>query len=164
MCVSRSVVSGSLRPHGLREAPPSVGFSRWEYWSGFPVPSLGESSRPRARTRVSHIAGRFFTIWVTREANLKSGMRIKNSTQPKIYCVEMRIFPERGCEVFNHHLQIVFFSFSGKVSFIPGFYVFSFPVYWELHLPLRGIVPEIKVHNVFLKLVHWQSKLFYHLH
>ena len=108
MCVNRSVVSGSLRPHGLREAPPSMGFSRREYWSGLPVPSLGESSWPRAWTRVSHIASRFFTIWVTREANLKSGMRIKNSTQPKIYCMEMGIFPERGHDVFNHHLQIVF--------------------------------------------------------
>ena len=35
---SRSVVSDSLRPHG-HQAPPSVGFSRQEYWSGLPFPS-----------------------------------------------------------------------------------------------------------------------------
>ena len=31
----------------------------------------GESSRPRNQTCVSHIAGRFFTIWATREAHDK---------------------------------------------------------------------------------------------
>ena len=37
---SRSVVSDSLQPHGLaRQAPPSMGFSRQEYWSGLPFSS-----------------------------------------------------------------------------------------------------------------------------
>ena len=35
---SRSVMSDSLRPHG-HQAPPSMGFSRQEYWSGLPFPS-----------------------------------------------------------------------------------------------------------------------------
>ena len=34
------------------------------------MPSSRESSQPRDRTQVSHTAGRFFTIWVTREACL----------------------------------------------------------------------------------------------
>ena len=33
------------------QAPPSMGFSRQEYWSGLPFPSPGESSRPRDRTQ-----------------------------------------------------------------------------------------------------------------
>ena len=60
---SRSVLSNSLKPHGLLhaslpcpspspgacsnscplsqwQAPPSMGFSRQEYWSGLPLPSL----------------------------------------------------------------------------------------------------------------------------
>ena len=37
---SRSVVSDSLRPHG-HQAPPPMGFSRQEYWSGLPFPSPG---------------------------------------------------------------------------------------------------------------------------
>ena len=37
---SRSVVSDSLQPHG-HQAPPSMGFSRQEYWSGLPFPSPG---------------------------------------------------------------------------------------------------------------------------
>ena len=50
------------------QAPPSMGFSRQECWSGLPFPSPRESSRPRNRTQVSHIAGRRFTVWATREA------------------------------------------------------------------------------------------------
>ena len=40
------------------QAPPSMRFSRQEYWSGLPFPSPGESSQPRDRTQVSRIAGR----------------------------------------------------------------------------------------------------------
>ena len=50
------------------QAPQSMGFSRQEYWSGLPFPSPGESSQPGDWTRVSHTAGRRFTIWATREA------------------------------------------------------------------------------------------------
>ena len=40
VCVSRSVVSDSLRPHRLyHQASLSVKFSRQEYWSGLPFPS-----------------------------------------------------------------------------------------------------------------------------
>ena len=50
------------------QAPPSMGFSRQDYWSGVPFPSPGESSWPKDRTQVSHIAGRRFNLWATREA------------------------------------------------------------------------------------------------
>ena len=36
------------------------------------VPFSRESSKPRDQTQVSHIAGRFFTIWATREAPCSS--------------------------------------------------------------------------------------------
>ena len=59
-----SVVSDSLWPHRL--------YSPWN----FPVqdievvafPFSRGSSQPRDRTQVSHIAGRIFTSWATREA------------------------------------------------------------------------------------------------
>ena len=73
------------------QAPPSMGFSRQEYWSGLPFPSPMNtgvgchfllqwilewvaisfsrgSSWPRNWTQVSHIVGRCFMVWVTREA------------------------------------------------------------------------------------------------
>ena len=53
------------------QGPLSMEFSRQEYWSGFAIPFSRGSSRPRDRTHVSCIAGRFFTDWATREALLK---------------------------------------------------------------------------------------------
>ena len=44
------------------QAPPSMGFSRKEYWSGLPFPSPGDLPWPRNRTQVSHILDRRFTI------------------------------------------------------------------------------------------------------
>ena len=37
------------------------------------VPFSRGSSQPRDRTQVSHITGRFFTSWATREANINVG-------------------------------------------------------------------------------------------
>ena len=52
---NRSVMSDSLRPHGLIQE-----------WIAFPF-SKG-SSQPRDWTQFSHIAGGFFTSWATKEA------------------------------------------------------------------------------------------------
>ena len=45
-----------------------MGFSRQEYWNGFPFPSAGDLPWLRDRTPVSCIAGGFFTTWGTRKA------------------------------------------------------------------------------------------------
>ena len=50
----RSVVSDSLRRHELYVAcqvPLSMGFSRQEYWSGLPFPSLGDLPNPETEPR-----------------------------------------------------------------------------------------------------------------
>ena len=42
-------MSNSLRPHGLyiaHQAPPSMEFSRQEYWNGLPFPSPGDLPNP----------------------------------------------------------------------------------------------------------------------
>ena len=57
----RSVVTNSLRPHGLQSARLLWGFPRQEYWSGLPFPSPGDLPRSMGRTLVSCIAGRLFT-------------------------------------------------------------------------------------------------------
>ena len=49
------------------QVPPSMGFSRQQYWSGLPLPSPGISSpnpgiKPRDQTHVSRIAGRCFNL------------------------------------------------------------------------------------------------------
>ena len=55
-----SVVSNSLQPHGL--------YSSWNSMEWVDFPFSRGSSQPRDQTQVSHIAGRFFTLWATREA------------------------------------------------------------------------------------------------
>ena len=50
------------------QASQIMGFSRQVYWSGLPFPSPGGSSRPWDQTWVSHVVGRCFTLWATRDA------------------------------------------------------------------------------------------------
>ena len=46
-----------------RQAPPSMEFSKQEYWSGLAFPSPGErSSRPRDWSQVSRIAGTLYPL------------------------------------------------------------------------------------------------------
>ena len=44
------------------QAPLSMGFSRQEYWSGFPFPSPGDLPDPGIEPGSSALTGRFFTI------------------------------------------------------------------------------------------------------
>ena len=50
------------------QAPLSMEFSRQEYWSGLPFPSPGDLPSPWIK--VSCIAGRFFTVWATRDISI----------------------------------------------------------------------------------------------
>ena len=55
------------------------GFSSQEYWSGLPCPPSGYLPNPGIELRSPHIAGRFFTIWATREAYTYSGGLVPKS-------------------------------------------------------------------------------------
>ena len=72
--LSCSLMSDSLQPHGLyiaRQAPLSLGFSRQEYWSGFPCPSPGDLAHPGiecASLKSPSLAGGFFITSATLEA------------------------------------------------------------------------------------------------
>ena len=88
------------------QASPSIGFLRQEYWSGLPLPSLGESSWPRDWTRVSCIAGRLFTIWATREAPIISNsgnQKVWVKSNKRFWKEHSRIPPSEG----GHFIQIV---------------------------------------------------------
>ena len=56
-----------------QQASLSMGFSTQEYWSGLSFLSPGDLPWPRGwnleRTQVSRTAGRFLTVWATREAH-----------------------------------------------------------------------------------------------
>ena len=71
MCcvLSRSVVSDSLRPHGVQaQAPLSMRILQARILEWVAMPSSRGSSQPKDQTQVSCIAGRFFINWATREA------------------------------------------------------------------------------------------------
>ena len=69
---SHSVVSDSLRPHRLFSWPGSSihGIFQARVLEWVAISFSRGSSSPRERTWVSHIAGRLFTIWATREATV----------------------------------------------------------------------------------------------
>ena len=70
-CVrSHSVVSNSFEtPWTIAHwAPLSMGIIQARILEWVDLPSSRASSRPRDWTQVSHMAGGFFTIWATREA------------------------------------------------------------------------------------------------
>ena len=59
------------------QAPLSLGSLQARVLEWVAMPSSRGSSQPRNQTQVSHIAGGFFTIWITREVELSS-----NGCQP----------------------------------------------------------------------------------
>ena len=67
--LSRSVVSDSATPWTVaRQAPPSMGFSRQDYWSGLPCPPPGDLPDPRIKSMSlmpPALVGGFFTTSAT---------------------------------------------------------------------------------------------------
>ena len=93
-----------------RQAPLSMGFSRQEYSSGLACPPPGGSSQPRARTRVSQIAGRFLTVWATRETQeywsewpIPSAVSRKLSLIPHLHMYPLSEWIHTFSVVYNHY-------------------------------------------------------------
>ena len=75
------------------QAPLFMGFSRQEYWSGLPCPPQGDLPYlPRDWTQVFHIAGRFFTIWATRELPAILGFDLWMYHSHLCFCVTWHFF------------------------------------------------------------------------
>ena len=49
------------------QTPPSMGFSRQQYWSGFPFSSPGDLPNPGLETRSPTLQADAFTVWATRD-------------------------------------------------------------------------------------------------
>ena len=63
-----------------RQAPLSMGILQAKILEWVAVPFSREFSQPRDRTQVSHIEGRFFIHWATREAQ-----KDRLTTTKKVY-------------------------------------------------------------------------------
>ena len=76
---SHSVMSDSLWPRGLYSPWNSLG----QNTRVGSLSLLQGSSQPRDRTQVSHIAGRYFTSWATREAHQDSRVQFIMPVGPR---------------------------------------------------------------------------------
>ena len=79
-----------------RQAPLSMGFSRWEYWSGLPLPSPGDLLHPGIKPSSlmsPALAGRFFTTTATWEA------------LSTIFKSHSGDFSHKFCKVLSHGCQ-----------------------------------------------------------
>ena len=93
--LGRSVMSDSLRPHGLtRQAPLSMGILQARTLEWVAMPSSRVSSQPRDRTQVSRIAGRLLTVYATR----------------KEICIYYKMTTTISLVNIYHHIVKIFFS------------------------------------------------------
>ena len=60
------------------------GISRQEYWEWVAISFSRRSSQPRDWTRVSHIVGRCFTVWATREVLIENHRGSTKKTLQKL--------------------------------------------------------------------------------
>ena len=91
--LSHSVVSDSLRP--LDCSPPDssvLGILQARILEWTAISFSGGSSQPRDRTQVSCTAGRFFTVWVTREAQRLSEPSLKSYASRQV--AMFRLWPK----------------------------------------------------------------------
>ena len=97
-CVpSRSVMSNSLRPHGLQPARLLCpwGFSRQEYWSRLPCPLPGDLPKPGMKPRSPALQA---AVWATRELH----MYLYNH----IYIYPLACWPEANVTGFTYTLLV----------------------------------------------------------
>ena len=111
-----------------------MGFSRQEYWSGLSFPSLGDL--PRDRIQVFRIAGRFFTIWATREALLDPRALLYGLTNEAasgffLGCLSCR---ELSCLLRGHKEKSEWFGWS--------------PIFCFWVIPFHGRKAQWKVHHL----------------
>ena len=106
VCVCmHAVVSNSLQPMDC--SPPgtslSMEFSKLEYWSTLPFPSLRDlSSRHRDRTRSLALTGGFFTSWATREAPSWLVVLFKSDIPLLIFCLLVLLIIEREIKISKY--------------------------------------------------------------
>ena len=159
VCVSRSVVSKSSRSHSVIpwsgipwsivvsdsatpwtvacQAPPSVGFSRQECWSGLPFPSPGDLPDPGIEPGSLHCGqtGRRFTFWATREAQAPLPMEFSRLEYWSGWPFpSLGIYPTQGLNLGLPHCRLILYHLGHQGS--PGHFWFNL-MGAEIHPPIR---------------------------
>ena len=96
--VSHSVVSDSLWPHELYSPRGSSlhGIFQARILEWVAIPFYRGSSQPSDRTQVSHIAGRFRTVWATREAPNPLPFSDEHAAAPNCSKLEIPVLGQRA--------------------------------------------------------------------
>ena len=133
-----------------RQAPLSMGFSRQEYWRGFPFPPPGDHPHPGTELvspASPALASRFFTTVLPEKASAKAQSYLSSSLSP---------FP--GFCIYEHpHLS--FYDFFTSFTFIgPSQLHYFFRLTDLVHgLPAR-IVPSSEILIYFALLLQADSR------
>ena len=101
------------------QAPLSMGFSRQEYWNGLPCLPPRGCSQPREQTcvsRISCIAGRFFTTGTTWEAHISPRFWISLPFRSPEYWGKFSVVYSRFLLVINFIHSSVYMSFPCSAS------------------------------------------------
>ena len=115
----------------LHQAPPSMGFSRQEYCSGLPFPSLGNLPKPGIEPRSTLIVDRCFTVRATREVGTFWCLQLSKYF-PKVFSVVL-IHHQQCMRVPDAHVYVL--SFFTVYSVFNYKQVFSF-ICSQSHLPI----------------------------
>ena len=89
------------------QVPLSMGILQARILEWIAMPSSRGSSQPRDHTQVSHIAGRFFTIWATRKP--------KNTGVGSLFLLQ-EIFPTQGSNPGLPHCRQILYCLSHQGS------------------------------------------------
>ena len=107
-----------------------MGFSRQEYWSGFPCPSPGDLLNPEIKPGSPALAGRVFTSWATGEAcflyNYSLNLIIcRKTTSPLVYCYHPSSRFTSSVSVLQTFLIPFrrYPKYSSFISFLPPYYI-----------------------------------------
>ena len=164
---SRSVVSDSLPSHGQAHG---ILQARILEWVDFTF-SRG-SSKPRNWTQVSHIAGRFFTSWATREAQPRDQICLSYVSLSKLGSLPLAP-PEKPFSLYccsnvslsspasSLPLQILFtfWVFSSKLSFCIRLYPNTLthtPIFAALRVSLK-LSSNLMPHRLDTVLLHYMN-------
>ena len=144
VCVSISIMTDSCNPMDCRPPDSSVhGIFQARILEWLAIPFSRGSSQSRDRTQVSCIAGRFLTIWATKEAQVPpiASTRV-HMHWFLVLSSQIHIFPHVEEMICNMELYAFAFSLLGTLSGIPPY--LHFLGHFALYLVSLGISPRWK--------------------
>ena len=139
--LSHTVVCDSLQPHVLYvacQAPRSMGILQARILEWVAISFSRGSSWPRDGTWISHIAGRCFTVWATREAPLLCFSSVQSLNRVWLFATPWIAARQASLSITNSQSSLRLTSIE---SVMPS----SHPILYRPLLLLPPIPPSIRV-------------------